>query len=84
MLRNLALCGGLVGIILLLNSYNPKPVGAHWSPIPLISSGNKVLQVKKDEKRNCTKLMVCDYFAPATWCSSPPCCKKWHFEKYCP
>jgi hypothetical protein len=28
--------------------------------------------------------MVCDYFAPATWCSSPPCCKKWHFEKYCP
>ena len=84
MLRNLMRCGGLVGILLLLDSYNPKTVDARWSQFALDSHGTKVLQIKKEDKSKCTKLMVCDHFAPATWCSAPPCCKKWHFEKYCP
>jgi hypothetical protein len=34
-------------------------------------------------RKKCKKVMVCDYFAPATSCSAPPCCKKWHKEKVC-
>ncbi|MGE5261257.1 MAG: hypothetical protein ACM3MH_10330 [Actinomycetota bacterium] len=33
--------------------------------------------------KHCTKVFVCDYFAPATSCSVPPCCKKGHWEKTC-
>jgi hypothetical protein len=33
--------------------------------------------------KHCTKVFVCDYFAPATSCSVPPCCKKGHWEKSC-
>jgi hypothetical protein len=42
---------------------------------------NPVLQVKK--KNKCIKVFECDYFAPATACSTPPCCKKGHWEKNC-
>ena len=41
---------------------------------------SSVLQVKKNR---CKKYMVCDYWAPATSCSQPPCCKKWRTEKVC-
>jgi hypothetical protein len=43
---------------------------------------NPVLQVKK-KKNKCIKVFECDYFAPATACSTPPCCKKGHWEKNC-
>jgi hypothetical protein len=33
--------------------------------------------------KHCTKVFVCEYFAPATSCSPPPCCKKGHWEKSC-
>ena len=40
-----------------------------------------VLQVKSEHR--CKWKRVCDYFAPATSCSHPPCCKKSHHEKVC-
>src|SRR5262249_43366673 len=33
--------------------------------------------------KHCKKVFVCDYFAPATSCSTPPCCQKGHREKDC-
>ena len=88
MLRVLMLCVGLLGTILFVGY--PQTVDAGWSRLSLVNSRLEVLKVKKDnddddndKKKNCTKLVVCDYFAPATWCSSAPCCKKWHYEKYC-
>jgi hypothetical protein len=39
-----------------------------------------VIKIKKEK---CEKEKVCDYFAPASSCSNPPCCKRWHFEKNC-
>ena len=40
-----------------------------------------ILQVKSEHK--CKWKRVCDYFAPETSCSHPPCCKKSHHEKVC-
>jgi hypothetical protein len=37
----------------------------------------------KVTKKHCERVFVCDYFAPATSCSTPPCCKKGHHEKHC-
>ena len=39
--------------------------------------------VLKVSKKHCQRVFVCDYFAPATSCSVPPCCKKGHWEKNC-
>jgi hypothetical protein len=39
-----------------------------------------VLQAKK---KHCERVFVCDYFAPANSCATPPCCKKGHSEKHC-
>jgi hypothetical protein len=41
---------------------------------------NYVIQVKK---KKCTKIFECEYYAPATACSQPPCCKKGHWYKVC-
>jgi hypothetical protein len=46
-----------------------------------IGDSSLVIQVKSDHK--CKWTRVCDYFAPATSCSHPPCCKKSHHEKVC-
>lgn len=88
MLRVLMLCVGLLGTILFVG--HSQTVDAGWSRLAPASSRLEVLNVKKDnndddhhKKKNCTKLVVCDYFAPAAWCSSAPCCKKWHYENYC-
>ncbi len=85
MLRVLMLCSGLLGTILFVG--HAQTVDAGWSPV---RSGLDILKVKEDnnddhnhKKKNCTKLVVCDYFAPATWCSAAPCCKKWHYENHC-
>lgn len=40
-----------------------------------------ILQVKSEHK--CKWKRVCDYFAPESSCSHPPCCKKSHHEKVC-
>jgi hypothetical protein len=42
--------------------------------------GNYVIQVKK---KKCVKIFECEYYAPATACSQPPCCKKGHWYKEC-
>ena len=47
-----------------------------------ISAGSTGL-VLKAAKKHCQRVFVCDYFAPATSCSTPPCCKKGHWEKNC-
>jgi hypothetical protein len=47
----------------------------------LAGRASDILVKVKHEK--CTKEKVCDYFAPATSCSNPPCCKRWHLEKNC-
>jgi hypothetical protein len=39
--------------------------------------------VLKVAKKSCQRVFVCDYFAPATSCSAPPCCTKGHWEKNC-
>ena len=44
------------------------------------NGGGLVLKVSK---KHCQRVFVCDYFAPATSCSVPPCCKKGHWEKNC-
>jgi hypothetical protein len=46
-----------------------------------LSSGSTSLLTTA--KTRCEKVFVCDYFAPATSCSAPPCCKKGHWEKNC-
>ena len=35
---------------------------------------------KNKNKGHCEKIFECDYFAPNTSCSTPPCCKKGHWE----
>jgi hypothetical protein len=52
--------------------------GEHGSSI---GDSSLVIQVKSEHK--CEWKRVCDYFAPATSCSHPPCCKKSHHEKVC-
>ena len=52
--------------------------GEHGS---VIGDSSLVIQVKSHHK--CEWKRVCDYFAPATSCSHPPCCKKSHHEKVC-
>jgi len=42
--------------------------------------GHQALQVKK---KQCVKIFDCEYYAPASYCSNPPCCKKGHWEKVC-
>jgi len=60
-----------------------KAVANGWSPN---TSGTRLaarwssLIVKANSKKHCQKVFVCYYFAPATSCSSPPCCKKGHKE----
>ena len=44
-----------------------------------LSESSLIVKVHK----HCRKVFVCDYFAPATSCSTPPCCKKGHREKDC-
>jgi len=39
--------------------------------------------VVKVAKKHCPRVFVCDYFAPASSCSAPPCCKRGHWEKNC-
>jgi hypothetical protein len=34
-------------------------------------------------KKRCKTVKVCDYYAPASSCSHPPCCKRWHLERVC-
>ena len=46
-----------------------------------LTDSSLILQVKSEQK--CKWKRVCDYFAPDTSCSHPPCCKKSHHEKVC-
>ena len=46
-----------------------------------VGDSSLVIQVKSEHK--CKWTRVCDYFAPETSCSHPPCCKKSHHEKVC-
>ena len=46
-----------------------------------LTDSSLVLKIKSQHK--CKLKRVCDYFAPATSCSHPPCCKRSHFEKVC-
>jgi hypothetical protein len=57
--------------------------GEHGSSVGLRGPADSslVMQVKSEHK--CKWKRVCDYFAPATSCSHPPCCKKSHREKVC-
>jgi len=46
-----------------------------------LTDSSLILQVKSEQK--CKWKRVCDYFAPESSCSHPPCCKKSHHEKVC-
>ena len=56
----------------LLPGPTDKGLPANWAGLVL-----------KVSKKQCQRVFVCDYFAPATSCSVPPCCKKGHWEKNC-
>jgi hypothetical protein len=75
----------LVGFALVLIAASATIVGteAHAllaPPALLDCASGTVVKIKH---QHCKRQKVCDYFAPASSCSNPPCCKKWHFEKNC-
>jgi hypothetical protein len=35
------------------------------------------------KKKKCIKIFECEYYAPKTACSQPPCCKRGHWVKSC-
>jgi hypothetical protein len=43
----------------------------------------KLITDHHDHKKNCMKIFECEYYAPATACSQPPCCKRGHWHKVC-
>lgn len=60
--------------------------GARAAPWIAGSIGSRLSEpslIVKVHKKHCIKVFACDYFAPATSCSTPPCCKKGHWEKSC-
>lgn len=70
----------VVGSIATSEAFPGEPGALPQSLQKLID--NPVLQVKK-KKNNCIKVFECDFFAPNTACTTPPCCKKGHWEKNC-
>ena len=57
--------------------------GERESYVGLRDPANSSLVIPVKSKHECKWKRVCDYFAPATSCSHPPCCKKSHHEKVC-
>ena len=81
-LRAAAVVSAMIFTTLFVSATLAGPVD-HVSSIGLRGSTDSslILQVKSEHK--CKWTRVCDYFAPQTSCSHPPCCKKSHHEKVC-
>ena len=70
---------GIIAILAAAGMMGGAKAGAWGGAGVQLPEPSLVIKVHK----HCTKVFVCDYFAPATSCSAPPCCKKGHWEKSC-
>ena len=64
----------------------PRTEAAAEASLALSGAGSDLasgLIVEIKSKKKCKKVFVCDFFAPASSCANPPCCKKGHKEKDC-
>ncbi len=77
-----AVCAMIFTTLFLASASLAGPVD-HVSSLGLrgLTVSSLILQVKSEQK--CKWKRVCDYFAPESSCSHPPCCKKSHHEKVC-